>query len=200
MFNTWSNAYPYCYKSISRDSVAPARPPEASSTQLPPLGRAPGGNTWHLFLCALGVLFFCVRHIFTFYGLAPFFTDVSAFAFIFVWTFPSLSLFFSFDKTLNNLCKWKSPTTQKQYPPPQIDLNARALSHSLSFSLSLSLATTTTPLLFVWSAHVRSLLLSSSSSRFYNTYTYKHVFRFCYCCCSRSDAQQNHTFCGRRRE
>ena len=37
MFNTWSNAYPYCYKSISRDSVAPARPPEASSTQLPPL-------------------------------------------------------------------------------------------------------------------------------------------------------------------
>ena len=80
MFNTWSNAYPYCYKSISRDSVAPARPPEASSTQLPPLGRAPGGNTWHLFLCALGVLFFCVRHIFTFYGLAPFFTDVSAFA------------------------------------------------------------------------------------------------------------------------
>ena len=48
MFNTWSN--PYCYKSISRDSVAPARPPEASSTQLPPLGRAPGGNTWHLFV------------------------------------------------------------------------------------------------------------------------------------------------------
>ena len=29
--------YLYCYKSISRDSVAPARPPEASSTQLPPL-------------------------------------------------------------------------------------------------------------------------------------------------------------------
>jgi len=58
MFNTWSNPYPYCYKSISRDSVAPARPPEASSTQLPPLGRAPGGNTWHLFVRASFLSFF----------------------------------------------------------------------------------------------------------------------------------------------
>ena len=58
MFNTWSNPYPYCYKPISRDSAAPARPPEASSTQLPPLGRAPGGNTWHHFVRASFFSFF----------------------------------------------------------------------------------------------------------------------------------------------
>ena len=65
MFNTWSNPYPYCYISISRDSVAPARPPEASSTQLPSAGAAPGGNTWHFFSRAnKGFVFFHFERIF----------------------------------------------------------------------------------------------------------------------------------------
>ena len=76
MFNTWSNTYPYCYKSISRDSVAPARPPEASSTQLPPLGREelPEGIL-NIFLrptVQQGFCFFDSSGVFSyFYGISP---------------------------------------------------------------------------------------------------------------------------------
>ena len=75
IFNTWSNPYPYCYTSILRDSVAPARPTEATSTQLLPLERAPGGNTWHFFELARSWIIFWFH--FSFFG--------------FFWNFPPFS-------------------------------------------------------------------------------------------------------------